>query len=172
MVTALVIVDVQQGMFTMPQKLYRADETVERLGNVLQRARQNGVPIFHVRHEEPNGFERNAPGWFHHPVVAPREGETIIDKRRSSAFHDTDFHAHLQAAGIDHLVICGAQTQYCVESTIRNAVTLGYRLTAIEDAHTTFDTEILTAPQIIAHHHVIWGGRFAELSKAADIQFG
>lgn len=171
MVKALVIVDVQQGMFTMPQKLYRGEETVERLGDVLQRARRNDVPIFHIRHEEPNGFERDAPGWFHHPVVAPRDGETIIDKRRSSAFHDTDFHARLQAAGIDHLVICGAQTQYCVESTIRNAVTLGYRLTAIEDGHTTFDTELLTAPQIIAHHHMIWGGRFAELRKAADIGF-
>lgn len=171
MVTALVIVDVQQGMFTMPQKLYRGEDTVERLADLLRRARRQDVPVFHIRHEEPNGFERNSPGWFHHPAVAPRDGETIIDKRRSSAFHDTDFHARLQATGIDHLVICGAQTQYCVESTIRNAVTLGYRLTAIEDGHTTFDTEILTAPQIIAHHHVIWGGRFAELRKADDIRF-
>ncbi len=169
MVTALVIVDVQQAMFAMPQKLYRGQEIVERLGAVLQRARAKAMPIFHVRHEAAGGFERNAPGWFHHPIVAPKQGEPIIDKRRSSAFHETDFHARLQAAGIDQLVIGGMQTQFCVESTIRGAVSLGYRLTAIEDGHTTYDTEILTAPQIIAHHHSIWGGRFAELVPADKI---
>ena len=171
MVSALVVIDVQQGMFAMPQKLHRGEEIVERLGAVLQRARAKAMPIFHVRHEGAGGFERNAPGWFHHPIVAPKQGEPIIDKRRSNAFHDTDFHARLQAAGIDHLVIGGMQTQFCVESTIRGAVSLGYRLTAIEDGHTTYDTEILTAPQIIAHHHSIWGGRFAELVPAEKIAF-
>jgi nicotinamidase-related amidase len=169
MVKALVVIDVQQGMFELPQKLHQGEEVVARLRGVLQRARGQGVPVFHVRHESTGGFERNTRGWFHHAAVAPKEGETIIDKRRSSAFHETDFHARLQAAGIDHLVICGMQTQFCVESTIRNAVTLGYKLTAIEDGHTTYDTDVLTAPQIIAHHHSIWGGRFAELVPAAKI---
>lgn len=171
MVKALVVIDVQQGMFEMPWKLYRGDETVQRLAAVLERARSQDVPVFHVRHEASGGFERDTPGWFHHRAVAPQDGETVIDKRRSSAFHDTDFHARLQAAGIDHLVIGGMQTQYCVESTIRNAVTLGYRLTVIEDGHTTWDTEILTAPQIIAHHQSMWGGRFAELVSAQKIGF-
>lgn len=172
MVKALVVIDVQKGMFELPQKLHRGEEVVQRLAAVLDRTRAQGVPIFHVRHESTGGFERNTPGWFHHPAVAPKEGEPIIDKRRSSAFHGTDFHARLQAAGVDHLVICGMQTQFCVESTIRNAVTLGYKLTAIEDGHTTYDTEILTAPQIIAHHHSIWGGRFAELVPADKVSFG
>lgn len=171
MVKALVVIDVQQGMFEMPQKLYRGDETVERLAAVLERARSQGVPVFHVRHEALGGFERDTRGWFHHRTVAPRDGEAIVDKRRSSAFHETDFHARLQAGGVDHLVIGGMQTQFCVESTVRNAVTLGYRLTVIEDGHTTWDTEILTAPQIIAHHHSMWGGRFAELVPAQNISF-
>jgi nicotinamidase-related amidase len=166
MVSALVVIDVQQGMFAMPQKLHDGEKTVERLSGVLQRARSKGVPVFHVRHESAGGFERNTPGWFHHPAVAPRDDEPIIDKRRSSAFHETDFHARLQASGIDHLIIGGMQTQMCVESTIRGAVALSYKLTAIEDGHTTYDTPVLTAPQIIAHHNSIWGGRFAELLKA------
>ena len=171
MVTALVVIDVQQGMFNLPQSLHRGEEIVGRLSAVLQRARAQNVPVFHVRHESTGGFERNSPGWFHHPAVAPRNGETIIDKRRSSAFHETDFHARLQAAAIDHLVICGMQTQFCVESTIRGAVSLGYKLTAIEDGHTTYDTPVLTAPQIIAHHNSIWGGRFAELVPAEKVSF-
>jgi nicotinamidase-related amidase len=171
MVSALVIIDVQQGMFNLPYELHDGEKTVERLSTVLQRARASTIPVFHVRHEGAGGFERDAPGWFHHPAVAPQAGEAIIDKRRSSAFHGTDFHACLQTAGIDHLVIGGMQTQFCVESTIRGAVALGYRLTVIEDGHTTYDTEILTAPQIIAHHQSIWGGRFAELVSAQKVSF-
>ena len=171
MVKALVVIDVQRGMFELPQKLHHGEEVVLRLGAVLGRARAQGVPVFHIRHESTGGFERDTPGWFHHPGVTPQDGEPIIDKRRSSAFHGTDFHARLQAAGVDHLVICGMQTQFCVESTIRNAVTLGYKLTVIEDGHTTYDTEVLTAPQIIAHHQSIWGGRFAELVPADNVSF-
>ena len=171
MVSALVVIDVQQGMFALPQKLHQGEAVVERLRAVLERARTRRVPVFHVRHEGAGGFERNAPGWFHHPLVAPKEGETIIDKRRSSAFHETDFHARLQAAGIDHLVIGGMQTQMCVESTIRGGVSLGYRLTALGDGHTTFDTPLLSAAQIIAHHNSIWDGRFAQLKDATAIDF-
>jgi nicotinamidase-related amidase len=122
MVSALVIIDVQQGMFALPYRLHDGEKIVERLSAVLHRARAKGRPIFHVRHEGAGGFERDAPGWFHHQAVAPRDGEVIIDKRRSSAFHETDFHARLQSAGIDHLVIGGMQTQMCVESMVRGAV--------------------------------------------------
>jgi len=171
MVSALVVIDVQQAMFAMPQKLYHGEEIVERLGAVLQRARARAMPIFHIRHEGAGGFERNAPGWFHHPDLAPQAGEAIIDKRRSSAFHETDFNAHLKQLGIDHLVIGGMQTQMCVESTVRAAVALGYRLTVIEDGHTTYDTPVLTASQIIAHHNSIWSGRFAQLMPAETVSF-
>ncbi|MDF3076065.1 MAG: hypothetical protein K0S54_3732 [Alphaproteobacteria bacterium] len=171
MVSALVIIDVQQGMFALPYRLHDGEKIVERLSAVLHRARTKGRPIFHVRHEGAGGFERDAPGWFHHQAVAPRDGEVIIDKRRSSAFHETDFHARLQSAGIDHLVIGGMQTQMCVESTVRGAVTHGYKVAVIEDGHTTYDTTVLTAPQIIAHHNSIWGGRFAELVPAEKVSF-
>lgn len=171
MVSALVVIDVQQGMFELTGALHEGQEVVARLGAVLERARTQRVPIFHVRHEGAGGFERNAPGWFHHPVVAPKDGETIVDKRRSSAFHETDFHARLQAAGIDHLVIGGMQTQMCVESTIRGAVSLGYKLTALRDGHTTFDTPVLSGAQIVAHHNSIWDGRFARLVDSAMADF-
>jgi nicotinamidase-related amidase len=171
MVSALVVIDVQQAMFSLPGKLHEGEEVVARLGVVLDRARNQRVPIFHVRHESAGGFERDAPGWFHHPRVAPNEGEPIIDKRRSSAFHETDFHARLQAAGIDHLVIGGMQTQMCVESTIRGGVSLGYKLTALRDGHTTFDTPILSGAQIVAHHNSIWDGRFARLVDSATVNF-
>jgi nicotinamidase-related amidase len=173
MVSALVFIDVQQGMFTHAQPLYRGEEIVVRLATLLRQARDQNVPVFHIRHEggAGHGLEKNSSGWFHHAAVAPQAGETIIDKRQSSAFHGTDFHNALQKAGVDHLIVGGMQTQMCVESTVRGAVALGYRVTLVEDAHTTYDTPVLSAAQIIAHHNDIWGGRFATLVKAEQIRF-
>ena len=100
-----------------------------------------------------------------------RTGELIIDKRHSSAFHDTDFHARLTERGIDRIVIAGLQTEMCVDSACRAAVALGYRVVLASDGHTTWDTPALPAERIIAHHNRTLGRGFAELSTAMDVRF-
>ena len=55
------------------------------------------------------------------------------------------------------------QTEMCVESTCRGAVSLDYQVTLVADAHTTYDTAVISAEQIIAHHNRIWGRSFADL---------
>ena len=49
-------------------------------------------------------------------------------------------------------------TEYCVDTTSRRAVSMGYDVTLVGDAHTTFDNELLTAAQIIAHHNALLNG--------------
>ena len=173
MPTALVVVDVQQGMFTTDPPPYRAGEVLERIAALLERGRAAGVPIFHIRHDGGPGhiLARDSAGWPHHPLVAPRGGETIIDKRHSSAFHDTDFHARLTGLGIDRLVIAGLQTEMCVDSACRAANALGYRVVLASDGHTTWDSPALPAERIIAHHNRTLGRGFAELSTVSDVQF-
>ena len=116
MPTALVVVDVQQGMFACDPPPYRAAETQGRIATLLERGRAAGVPLFHIRHDGGPGhiLARGSSGWPHHPAVALRDGEAVVDKRHSSIFHDTDFHARLTALGIDRLVIAGLQTEMCV----------------------------------------------------------
>ena len=173
MSNALVIIDVQQGMFTFRLPLHRGDEIVERIAGLLERARAAQMPIFHVQHDGGPGhpLAKGSPGWAHHAAVAPQHGEPVIEKQQSSAFHDTDFHAQLQAKGIDQLIIAGIQTEMCVDSTCRAAVALGYRVVLVADAHSTFDSPVLPAESIIAHHNQTLGGRFAELRAAADMSF-
>ena len=173
MPTALVVVDVQQGMFTCDPPPYRAAEVLQRIATLLERGRAAGVPIFHVRHDGGPGhiLAKGSAGWPHHPAVAPRTGELIIDKRHSSAFHDTDFHARLTGLGIDRVVIAGPQSEMCVDSACRAAVALGYRVVLASDGHTTWDTPALPAERIIAHHNRTLGRGFAELSTVMDVRF-
>jgi nicotinamidase-related amidase len=171
--TALVIIDVQLGMFTHRPPLWRGDEIVARIAGLLDRARSAGVPVFHVQHDGGEGhlLARNSAGWPHHPAVAPAGDEGVIEKRHSSAFHDTDFRSRLAATGIDRLVVTGMQTEMCVDSTCRGAAALNYRVVLASDAHTTFDSPVLPAERIIAHHNRTLGRGFAELAIGDDVRF-
>ena len=55
--------------------------------------------------------------------------------------------------GVDELVVCGLQSEFCVDSTVRHASTLGFPVTLVADAHSTWDAASLTAAQIIEHHN-------------------
>lgn len=167
------IVDVQQGMFALAEPLHRGEEVVQRIATLLARARAEGLPVVHVQHDGGPGhvLAKGAPGWAHHPMVAPRAGEMVAEKRYSSAFHDTDLHRRLADAGIDRLVIAGVQTEMCVDSACRGAVALGYRVVLVSDGHTTYDTPVIPADRIIAHHNRLLGRAFAELAEAGQVRF-
>jgi nicotinamidase-related amidase len=171
--TGLVVIDVQQGLFPPSRPAYRGAEVVARIAALLARARARQVPIFHVQHDGGPGdvLARGSAGWAMHDAVRPIADEPVIEKRHCSAFQETDLHERLVRAGIDSIVIAGLQTEYCVDTTCRAASALGFRVTLAADAHTTFDTSVLTAAQIIAHHNRTLDGGFVELAAAAEIAF-
>ena len=173
MSTALLVIDLQQGMFADVVAPYRGEEVLQRVAALLERARAAKLPIFHVQHNGGAGdiLGKGSPGWPHHPAVAPETGETVIEKRHGSAFHGTDLHARLARAGIDRLVVAGMQTEYCVDSACRAAAALGYKVVLAADAHTTFDSSVLPAERIVAHHNKTLDGSFVELLPAAEIRF-
>ena len=173
MPTALVIIDMQQGMFMDTVAPYRGEEVLERCADLLARARAARIPIFHVQHDGGAGdiLAKGSPGFPHHPDVAPKAGEPVVVKQNISAFHSTDFHDRLKKAGIDRLVIAGMQTEMCVDTACRAAKALGYEVVLAADAHTTFDNRVLPAERIVAHHNNALDGAFARLLNAADIGF-
>jgi hypothetical protein len=54
----------------------------------------------------------------------------------------------------------------------RAAVALGYQVTLLSDAHSTFDSPVLTAEQIVAHHNSTLGDGFVALSRTDEVMFG
>jgi nicotinamidase-related amidase len=173
MSTALVIIDMQQGMFMDTTAPYRGEEVLQRCADLLARARAAHVPVFHVQHDGGEGdiLGKGSPGWPHHPAVAPKAGEPVVVKRNISAFHGTDFHDRLKKAGIDRLVIAGMQTEMCVDSACRAAKALGYEIVLAADAHTTFDNKVLPAERIVAHHNNALDGAFVKLASTAEVRF-
>ena len=77
----------------------------------------------------------------------------------------------LRKLGVNKLVIGGLQTEWCIDSTVRHAFSLGFDVTVVEDGHSTTDTSTLPAEKVVEHHNRIFRGGFASLRKTADIDF-
>lgn len=154
--TALLVVDVQKAVVDWSQAETGGEAVLARIKELLARARVSETPVIYIQHD---GYDESSPlyagteGWQIHPSIAPVAGEKVIRKRASDSFYSTTLKEHLDALGIKHLIITGCRTQYCVDTTCRSAVSLGYDVTLAKDAHTTMATDNLTAAQIIAHHN-------------------
>ncbi len=150
--TALLIIDAQVGVI---ENAYAKEQMLENVKTLLTQARERQVPVVYVQHEEPQGYqlESGTPAWQIHPSIEPQKGEPIVHKQSPDSFYDTPLQELLREQGIEHLIIVGAQTNYCVDTTTRRALSMGYDVTLVSDAHTTDDSEVLTAAQIIAHHN-------------------
>jgi len=172
---ALLVIDVQMAFFLKGSKVraYDGDAFVARMRKVIEKAHKAGVPVIYVQHDGAKGtpWEPGTPEHAIHPEIAPRPGELVVHKPTPDAFYRTTLQEELDKRDIKKLVVIGIQSDWCVDTTVRRAYSLEYETTVVEDAHTTFDTPVLEAPQIIAHHNSIFAGRFAKLVKAADLDF-
>lgn len=171
---ALVVIDVQKGMFSMPEmQPFDGDATVERIRSVLDRARGSGIPVIIIQHDGEPGhlLAKGEPGFAYHDLLTPLDGETVVVKRHCNAFQETGLAAYLETEGFTELTVCGMQTQYCVDTFVRAAIERGIGVRLIADGHTTFGTPVLSAEAIIAHHNHVLGGSFATLEVAAKIGF-
>ncbi len=169
------IIDVQVGMFDSPliPPVYNGKELLAKVSDLIRKGRSAGVPIIYIQHNGGKGhpLEQGMPGWFIHPSIAPVEGDAVIQKQKSDSFYNTTLQQELERRNITKIVVAGIQTDYCVDTTCRCAHSLGYDITLVKDAHSTWGTEILSASQIIAHHNYVLGDSFVTLKLADDIDF-
>jgi nicotinamidase-related amidase len=142
--TALIVVDVQRAFdqWEAAGKRRNNPHAIPRIVDLLDAFRSRGAPIFHIRHQgtRPNSsFLPDGPGYPVKDETREIAGEPVIVKRVNSAFIGTDLESRLRVADIDTLVICGATTNHCVETTTRMAGNLGFDTRLVRDATWTFD---------------------------------
>jgi nicotinamidase-related amidase len=162
MTKALLIIDVQNAILAgkgtperQPLIESALSATVKRLRALRELARLQGAPVVLVQHDG-NADHRLAfgtVGWEIRPELAPAEGDVVVHKRSSDSFFETDLEDRLKEKSVTHLVVGGCMTQFCVDTTVRRAVSLGYDVTLVGDGHMTADSETLTFADIVAHHN-------------------
>ena len=169
--TALLIVDVQNGVLGKENQTYEAERLLSNLEYLIDKARKADVPIIYVQHNAAGQLEPDSFNWQVNERLAPKEGDIRIQKHHPSSFHDTSLEEELRRREINKLVIGGLQTEWCIDSTVRHAFSLGFDVTVVEDGHSTMDSLILGAEKIVEHHNRIFKGGFAGLKVASEIEF-
>lgn len=155
---ALLIIDMQKVSFTPKTPRFEADKIVARINILSEKFREMGLPVVFIQH---NGVRENycLPGskeWEILDEIVRKPGDVVIAKEVNDGFYQTQLHHYLQMNNINELVVTGCATDFCVDATVKSALTHDYNLTIIADAHTTADRPHVSAQTLIAHHNWLW----------------
>lgn len=152
MKSALLVIDVQQGLFNPPPA--EAEQVLTRINQLSERARRAGVPVIFIQHQTAHEeLSAGSAAWRIHQGLQVKPGDHRVDKTTPDSFLRTNLGKLLIAEGVTQLVICGYSTEYCVDTTTRRAAGLGYPVVLAADAHTSHDKPHASGLQIRAHHN-------------------
>lgn len=173
---ALLVIDMQVMPFIWKdyggKRLFEEERLLENISQLIQKARITGIPVYYILYTEGEGSPRaeGEPLWQVHPEIAPRETDRMIVKYHADSFLKTDLHRRLQQDDVDTVIICGIQTEFCIDTTVKSAYSYGYHVVLPKDGHSTFDSEQLRAETIIAHHNAILD-QFADIIPLEEVDF-
>lgn len=173
--TGLLVIDVQTAVVA------NAPDRTDVLANIntlVDEARAASVPVIWVQHNDDD-LPKHADGWELAEELSPAADDPIIHKQLRSSFELTDLDGVLSEREIGHLVVAGAQTDFCVRWTLHGALERGYDTTLVADAHTTDDasTDALpSAAQTVALLNNVWAsqetaGAQTSVAPTAEVSF-
>ncbi|WP_430592214.1 cysteine hydrolase family protein [Humidisolicoccus flavus] len=141
---ALIVIDVQDAFFE--SKYWGASNNPACESNIdalVTRWQTRGWPIVMVTHDslDPDSpLHPSAAGNALQSFLGEVEPSLTITKTVNSSFLGTpSLHDWLREQGIASIVLCGIQSNMCVETTARMGGNLGYEVTVAIDATRTFD---------------------------------
>lgn len=170
----LIVVDMQAGLLKGAPKHDLAG-VLSRINSLSNAVRKSGGRVVWIRHCGLPGddFAPNAPGWAFLPELDRHADDIVVAKTLNDPFVGTRLQETLRELSADRILVTGWATDFCVDSMVRSAVSNGYDVVAVSDAHTLSDRPHLAAPAVIAHHNWVWGGlitrRSMEVRSAAQL---
>ena len=159
MKTAFIIIDVQN---ILVETGFETEKLLEKIAYLQDQARSKNIEIIYVQHVE-NPEAQTSEDWQLSALLNRKPDEKVFQKRYNSMFKETGLKEYLDQQGIEQLVLCGMQTEYCVDTSVKVGFEYGYKLVIPEGAVTTFDGEDIPAETLNEFYENIWEGRFADV---------
>jgi nicotinamidase-related amidase len=166
--TALLIIDVQRGLFRKSTPVYQAEQLLTNINLLADRARQAGSPVVFIQHAAERSLVEGSEDWQLHPQVQPVHGDLLVHKRQGNAFASTALEGELEAREVGTLIVTGLVTHGCVRATCAGGKELGYRVILVADGHSSYHRQ---AAQLIAEWNQKLSEGIVELRTAAEIDF-
>jgi nicotinamidase-related amidase len=155
---ALLIIDMQSGLFGDDSPRFDAFNVIDRINKLSGIFSLNNGKVIFIQQNGPEGdiFEPNTEGWEIHPALVRRKSDIVVHKTVCDSFYQTELENILKENNITEIIITGCATDFCVDTTVRSAVSKNYDVTVVSDAHTTADRPHLKADEVIKHHNWVW----------------
>ena len=155
---ALLIIDMQLGSFRPYSLRHDTMGVIGRINELSQRFRDNGDLVIFIQHDgsKENAFVPGTPDWAILPELIRQPADTTSTKTANDAFYRTVLHDTLQQHNVTELYITGCATDFCVDSTIKSALSKDYNITVVANGHTTANRPQITAEQVINHYNWLW----------------
>jgi len=155
-VSALLVVDVQRGLFDRPVPVFRESELLDNINALITSWRKDDQPVVFIQHANHKMLVRGSAGWTLHPDLNFREGDPRVEKNRGDAFRETGLANLLHSQGVQQVVVTGLVSQGCVRATCQGAVEHGFRVVLVKDGHSNYRRD---AEEVIGR----WNRELAEL---------
>ncbi|MDZ4834897.1 MAG: cysteine hydrolase family protein [Candidatus Melainabacteria bacterium] len=140
--SVLIVVDAQREYVDGSLPLYKIDRSLNEIKILLERARKNKTPIFHLVHHAPAGapiFDPNGEFVEIAEQARPVDGEPVVIKNLPGGFVNTNLHELITGTKRKNVIIAGFMTHMCIDATTRGAADLGYNATVVAATCTTRD---------------------------------
>ena len=169
---ALIVIDMQNDYFPGGKMaLQGIEEALQNTNDLIRFSRKQGYKIFFVQHtalgKEATFFVPGTPGVELYKELNIQE-DTIIHKHYPNSFRETDLKEILDSEDIRDLIICGAMTHMCIDTTVRAGFDLGYDITLAHDACATKDLQF--GETTISAHEVHYSFVSAMGSAFCDVK--
>lgn len=158
----------QEIFFSEEQNyLYQHEQLLENVNMVIDWARKKVIPVIFIQHTDQNPSDEMAKGkyaWELHKGLHRKSSDIVIEKITWDSFYQTILEKTLKNLGIEQLIFAGAQTEFCLDTTMRIAYSKGYQQNLlVEGTHSTLNSNQLSAEQIMKHHESVWNNRFVQI---------
>lgn len=155
---ALLVIDMQKGSFKPYSHRYDTLGKVERINALTTFFRKNNHPVIFIQHDGSieNWLIPGTEDWEMLPELIHQPEDICVSKTANDSFYNSTLQDVLTSLNISELYITGCATDFCVDSTVKAALSRDYKVIIVEDAHTTASRPFADAPTLINHYNWVW----------------
>jgi nicotinamidase-related amidase len=158
---ALVVIDAQQELIdgnANEKSVFKKSTLIENINTVIDKAKDANALLVFIRDKDV--AEGKGSGFQVHTKINVPTNPTTFDKYATNSFYGTTLLKFLKDHEVEHLVIMGCKTEHCIDTAVRMATVNNFDVTLVGDGHSTTDSKVLSAEQIINHHNATLHGHY------------
>jgi len=160
----LIVIDLQNGVCYSEEHLFDLQNLLTKVNKRISSYRKSNKPIIFIQHCDDDLVPEKEL-WAIHADLDVQEQDFFVRKTHANSFYKTNLKEILEQLSVHRIEFCGAQTEYCMDATIKFSHGLEYENFMVQKATSTLNNPFMSAKETIDFYENIWNRRFLKLIK-------